>query len=210
MLADRLKEATSSAHTAAERSGYLNRILQGKADVFGYSLLLRNLHPVYVNLEAALDRLCDDPVIMAVRDTRLYRAEAAEFDLVRIAGEKWRRSLPLLTSARKYSDRIEEASGNSGAVLAHAYTRYLGDVNGGRIIKRLLHEKAGVPTEALQFFTYSGIEDMPRFAKDYRRRFDRAGMQGVDETLTLKEAVRAFEFNVELSEEVEKVSIGKV
>ena len=203
MLADRLKEATGAVHARAERSGFINRILRGKADLFGYSLLLRNLCAVYSHLELALDRRQSDPIILEIRDTRLYRTEAARRDLDNLAGPSWGRSLPILASAWRYMDRIAHAEHDPSALLAHAYTRYLGDVNGGQVVKKLLRERTGVPSEALRFFAYPQFHDVSRFAKIYRRQFDIAGMKGVDEPRAIEETELAFELNIALSEEVD-------
>ena len=206
MLADRLKEATGAAHARAEKSGFVNKILRGEADLFGYSLLLRNLCPIYANLELALDRRQADPVILEIRDPRLYRAEAARQDLAKLAGPAWWQSLPLLASAWRYIDRIVVAERSASTLIAHAYTRYLGDVNGGRVVKRLLRERTGVPSEALRFFAYPQIHDVSRFAKIYRRQFDIAGSKGVDQALAIEETELAFEMNIALSEEVDAIA----
>ena len=205
MLADRLRQATRAVHAQAEKSGFVNKILRGEADLFGYSLLLRNLCPIYANLELALDRQQADPVILEVRDPRLYRAEAARQDLANLAGPVWWQSLPILASAWRYIDRIVLAERNSSTLIAHAYTRYLGDVNGGRVVRRLLKESTGVPSEALRFFDYPQIHDVSRFAKVYRRQFDIAGSKGVDQVLAIKETEQAFQMNIALSEEVDAV-----
>ncbi len=203
MIADRLKEAASEAHARAERSGFVSRILRGEADLPGYALFLRNLCAVYANLEHALDTRQADPVIAEIRDTRLYRTGAARHDLKTLAGPEWATTLPILPSARRYADRIVAVADNASALLAHAYTRYLGDINGGQVVRRQLQERMGIGCDALRFFSYREIPDVSGFAKQYRRQFDHAGSKGVDEMRAIEETIQAFQLNIDLSVEVD-------
>lgn len=53
-LAQRLREATRALHQASERAGVMPALLRGNLPLAGFTRLQRNLHALYVALEAAL------------------------------------------------------------------------------------------------------------------------------------------------------------
>ena len=70
---------------------------------------------------------------------RLDRAPAIESDLVALCGAHWSHDIPLLAAGDLYARRIAKAAEGDGTrLIAHAYTRYLGDLSGGQILQRLL------------------------------------------------------------------------
>lgn len=201
-LADLLRARTHSLHARAEKSGLVGEVLNGRGSRGGYALLLRNLLPAYRELEAGLERHCDEPALRAIAVPAVYRARALESDLRGLCGGAWQRSLPLLPSGLRYARRIAAAAtGDGSRLVAHAYTRYLGDLNGGRILRRLLVRSMGLETDALSFYDYPGIPDLDRFARRYREAFDAAG-EFVDADAVGEEAQVAFRLNIDVSEEV--------
>jgi len=199
-LADRLRERTRALHREAERSGIVRDVLQGRASRLGYALLLRNLLPAYQELERGLERHRNQPGVRVVAQPALYRSAALASDLDRLCGPAWNLSLPLLHAGTRYANRIATAAETDGArLIAHAYARYLGDLNGGQIMMRLLARSLGLGPECLAFYAFPGIDDLGRHAGAYRAAFDQAGpeLSGVHEVV--EEAALAFELNIEVS-----------
>lgn len=204
-LADALRARTQSLHLQAERSGVMRSILRRRADVHRYTLLLRNLWPVYAQLEQELTRHGTSAGIAEIAIADVYRAPAIAADLNALCGPSWRQSLPMLPAGERYVNRIVAAGRDDAArLVGHAYTRYLGDLNGGRILRRILAESLGLEQRALNFFAYPRIADLDRFRPDYRQAFDRAGdaIGRIDQVID--EACTAFRLNIELSNAVEK------
>ena len=87
---------------------------------------------------------------------------ALERDLDVLAGPDWPRTIALLPEGKRYAEVVAAASGGAGdRLLAHAYTRYLGDLSGGQVIGRLLGRSLGMTEEALSFYRFAAIEDPP-------------------------------------------------
>lgn len=195
-LLDALRLRTRALHVEAERSGLIADILQGRGTRFSYALLLRNLHPVYATMERALERLKRAPVVGLIVYPELDRAAAIEADLAALsAGE-----LPLLPAAVRYAEAIEAAGSGEGLpLIAHAYTRYLGDLSGGQIIRRLLVRSLALPADALTFYDFPAISDIAAFKGAYRDGIERAGDLIGDFAVVVEEGARAFELNIELS-----------
>ena len=205
-LADLLRRHTRSLHREAERSGVILELLQGQACRYAYALLLRNLLPAYRRLEQGLERHRHRPGMGPVAAPALCRVAAIESDLRVLVGLAWGRSLPLLAPGNRYADRVAAAAdGDGDRLIAHAYTRYLGDLNGGRIIRRLLVRSLGLGASGLAFYDYPGIDDVDEFKSAYRRAVDRAG-EFVDAGAVVAEAKAAFRLNIELSLGVQRAA----
>jgi heme oxygenase len=185
---DGVKAATWDLHMRAERGGIIADILAGKATRSGVALLLRNLLPVYRGLDAS--RFCAPG---------LARCEAIEADLRVLSPDA---EPPLLPEGRAYADRVLEAVQLDGPELvAHAYVRYLGDLNGGRIMQRRLVACLGDAAQGLTVHAYPTLADPAGFIPVYRAQLD-AAMTAGDPDVVVREALVAFDLNIALSEAV--------
>lgn len=203
-LSKLLREGTRAQHMRAERSGFIADLLRGRGQRAGYLLLLRNLLPAYRALEQGLERHAASPVFASLDWPALFRAPALERDLATLAGSDWPRTIALLPEGKRYAEVATAASFGAGhRLLAHAYTRYLGDLSGGQVIGRLLGRSLGMSEEALSFYRFAAIEDADAFKRDFRRALDAASPL-VDGAAIVEEAVMAFELNIALSEAIRR------
>ncbi|HEX4766845.1 MAG TPA: biliverdin-producing heme oxygenase [Lichenihabitans sp.] len=197
-FADRLWARTEPLHRQAERSGIFQALLRGQASPRAYALLLRNLLPVYEALERGLDRRAGSAIVGPLARPEVFRASALRADLAHLDGA----ALPLLGSGQRYAERIDEAARNGGALLvAHAYVRYLGDLNGGQILKRLLGRHLGLGPGSLAFYDFP-CADASVLAADYRVAIDAVGAAIDPVEPVIEEACSAFRLTIALSEEV--------
>jgi heme oxygenase (biliverdin-producing, ferredoxin) len=193
-----LRERTRDLHTQAERSGIIADILHGHATRDGYALMLRNLLPVYQMLEEQLARHAGSPLVGPIVRAELARAGAIENDLQFSSREVL--AAPVLPAAAKYATAIAQASeGDGGRLIAHAYARYLGDLSGGQIVRRLLARSLDLPPVALSFYDFPAISDVAAFKSEYRAAIDRAGDESGDFDAIVEEGAVAFRLNIELS-----------
>ncbi|MBC8068161.1 MAG: biliverdin-producing heme oxygenase, partial [Deltaproteobacteria bacterium] len=87
-------------------------------------------------------------------------------------------------------------------LVAHAYTRYLGDLAGGRMLRRRVSESLGLDASALSFYAFPGIDDVASFAGVYRATIDALGARLATPNAVIEEAALAFSLNIELSDAV--------
>lgn len=208
-LSSALRQRTGSLHAEAERSGFVADMLRGTIDRRSYALFLRNLLPAYRALERGLQAHGTTPVMRDLVRPELFRSNALELDLRALAGEDWDTLLPTLPAATNYSDRIAcAASEESPLLIGHAYARYLGDLSGGQILKRLLAEKLDLGHNALSFYEFPAIADVASYKRGYREAIDRAGAALDDFSAITEEGALAFEFNIALSKDVQAYSTG--
>lgn len=191
-LSAALRAGTRAAHEVAEHSSFVEDLMAGRLDVAGYAALAVQQHAVYRALEAVGDALRD-----AGRDGGLVREElrrvpAIESDLAALLGDDWRSRLVVLPATTAYADRIAAVGGDLPRYAAHAYTRYLGDLSGGQVIKQVLSRKYGLTTG-------TSFYDFPVKVKPLKDAF-RAALDSLDLTpaqheAALDEARVAFRLN---------------
>lgn len=199
-----LKARTARAHLRAEKSGIVADLLRRRATREAFVLFLRNLAPAYAALE---DALAAAPAPAgSIRFAEVERSAALATDLAGFAGSGWR-SLPVMPAAEAYAARIRDVGARSPELLiAHAYVRYFGDLNGGQILRRMIGETLALPAEALGFYDFPDIADMPAFQGGFRTAYERALGAVGDPEAVLAEAETAFEFNISVSEETQAFS----
>ncbi|MGD0120491.1 MAG: biliverdin-producing heme oxygenase [Candidatus Binatus sp.] len=191
---------TKALHVEAERTGIIRELLRGSPTRDGYILLLRNLLPAYQAMEQGLARHIETPGIGALARYRLDRAPAIESDLVVLYGVAWHRDVPLLPAGDNYARCIKEAAqGNGSRLIAHAYTRYLGDLSGGLILRRLLTQSLELRPAELSFYDFPKYPDLAALKSAYREALDRAGRLAGDLKTVVEEGALAFTFNIDLS-----------
>jgi heme oxygenase len=203
-LLEGLRERTRQLHTEAERTGIVADMLRGRARREDYARLLRNLLPVYRTLEEELAKHASSPLLGPIVRGELERAEAIEADLQHLA---LLRSEPVLPEAVSYANAIRQASAGDGSrLIAHAYVRYLGDLSGGQILKRLLARTLDLPPATLSFFDFPGIGDIAAFKAQYRAAIDQVGDEIEDFGAAVEEGARAFRLNIDLSVALQRVA----
>ncbi|RTL50744.1 MAG: biliverdin-producing heme oxygenase [Bradyrhizobiaceae bacterium] len=206
-LVSALYVRTKALHTEAERSGIVVDILRGEASRDDYVLFLRNLVPAYRELEEGLARHAASPILGELARYRLDRASAIESDLEVLSGQGWEARVPLLPAAETYAAKIADAAGGDGSrLIAHAYTRYLGDLNGGQILSRLLAKALDLGPHELSFYDFSRFADPDALKSDYRLAIDRAGDAVSDPAAVVEEGALAFSLNIALSEAVQQAA----
>jgi len=191
--------STKTLHTEAERSGIIRDMLRGEASREGYILLQRNLLPAYQALEAGLEAHRDMPLLSALAAYQLDRASALKADLEALCAGDFSQ-VPVLAEGTAYAKRIEDAAKGDGELLiAHAYTRYLGDLSGGQILKKLLAKKPGLTPAELTFYDFPAYADLAALKSDYRNALDDAGKRAVNPQAIIDEGSVAFQLNTDIS-----------
>ena len=139
-LATQLREGTKKSHTMAENTGFVSCFLKGVVDKSTYRKLIADLYFVYFTMEEELSRLIKEhhPVVSLIDFEELNRCRSLEEDLSFYFGENWNNLLPVSSSAKAYKDRIKHIAVTQPELLiGHHYTRYIGDLSGGQILKRI-------------------------------------------------------------------------
>lgn len=195
-LSESLRAGTRSLHTQAERTGVMAALLRGQLDLAGYARLLAALREVYDALEAELEAHADDPVLAHLRHPGFSRRAAIESDLavlVRLGVAP----ASVVPEALDYAEHLHRLGHEQPALLvAHAWLRYLGDLNGGRVLERIVREKLGVPPDAMSFYRFPALADPMAAAVSWRLALDTAPVSPELQLAIVAEAKAGFERHI--------------
>jgi heme oxygenase len=195
-LAGRLRTETRTVHERTEGSDFVTELMAGHLSRAEVALFARQLYAVYSALEDAADRLGHDPRFAPLDDPALRRVPSLLDDGAALGGTRWR-DQPVLPATAAYADRLSEVGGQAPALVAHHYTRYLGDLSGGLALGRLLSRHLDVaPGEAgVRFYHFPGIPLIKTYRDTYRARLDALPLTASEQDDVVAEAVVAFGLN---------------
>jgi heme oxygenase (biliverdin-producing, ferredoxin) len=195
-LSARLRNATREEHERTESSPFVAALLDGRLDRDAYTALLGQSYLFYRVLEEAGEAWREDAVVGPFVSEELLRRAALEADLAWLAGPAWRESLDPLPATRRYVDRLRAVCFDSAAAfLAHHYTRYLGDLSGGQIIRRRLRQVYGLTTDGVRFYVFDRVPKPKLFKDRYRELLDGLPWDDREQATLLAEANEAFRLN---------------
>ena len=194
-LSEYLREGTADVHREAENSPFVSRFMNGGLDRDTYSRHLLALHGIYGTLEAALESFKDDARLAAFHLPAVWRRAALEADLEYLRGPRWHDEAPV-PSARTYAEHLRALTTDRPLrLVSHAYVRYMGDLSGGQVLKRLAERKLGLSGDGVRFYEFPQIGNVPAFKADFRRRLDELPLVDGERKALLNEARNAFHLN---------------
>ncbi|MCC5579012.1 biliverdin-producing heme oxygenase [Microtetraspora sp. AC03309] len=204
-FAERLKKATWSDHEEAENTAYLDALMSGRVSREGYGEMVAQHYFAYVALEEAGRALTGDPVAGPFVTPELERVPSLEADLEELYGKDWRDRITPSKSTSTYVARINQIADWPGGFIAHHYTRYLGDLSGGQVIRKVAERTYGFDGSAgARFYDFTGISDLKAFKESYRDRLNALDLDEVQARRVIAETVLAYQLNTEVLVEIGK------
>ncbi|XP_022046303.1 heme oxygenase-like [Acanthochromis polyacanthus] len=207
-LSEQIKKVTKESHVRAENTQLMLSFQRGKVTLPQYKLLLCSLYEIYQALEEQLDRNSNHPGVAPIYfPAELARLETIEKDLEYFYGPDWREKIVVPAATKRYCHRLRQiGEENPEFLLAHAYTRYLGDLSGGQVLGRIAQKSMGLKnSEGLSFFAFPGVSSPNLFKQLYRSRMNSVELTEEERNGVLEEAVRAFEFNIQVFDDLQKL-----
>lgn len=204
-LATKLREGTKKAHTMAENVGFVRCFLRGVVEKNSYRKLVANFYFVYTAMEEELERHKDHPVVSKIYFPELHRKHTLEQDLAYYYGAGWRDQVTASAAGQKYVDRIREIANTEPELLVgHSYTRYLGDLSGGQVLKGIAQRAMNlVDGEGTAFYEFETIADEKAFKTTYRQSLDEIDLDEAAADRIVEEANDAFGLNMAMFQELE-------
>ncbi|XP_024145839.1 heme oxygenase [Oryzias melastigma] len=207
-LSEQIKKVTKESHVRAESTELMLSFQRGKVTLPQYKLLLCSLYEIYKALEEEMDRNSSHAGVAPIYfPSELARLEFIEKDLEFFYGTNWREKIVVPAATERYCHRLRQiGKENPEFLVAHAYTRYLGDLSGGQVLGRIAQKSMGLKTsEGLSFFTFPGVSSPNLFKQLYRSRMNSVELTEEQRNGVLEEAVRAFEFNIQVFDDIQKM-----
>ena len=204
-LATKLREGTKKAHTMAENVGFVKCFLKGVVEKTSYRKLVSNLYFVYSAMEEEMGRLRDHPIISKIYFSELDRKDSLEKDLYYYYGANWQEQIAPSPAAQAYIQRIHEIANTAPELLvAHSYTRYMGDLSGGQILKGITQRGMNLSNgEGTAFYEFDDISDEKAFKNMYRQAMDDLPIDDAAADRIVDEANAAFGMNMAMFKELE-------
>jgi heme oxygenase len=188
----------------AENVGFVKCFLKGVVEKKSYRKLVTDLYFVYSAMEDEMERLKDHPIVSKIYFPELNRRESLETDLRFYYGANWQSEIQITPSGQAYVDRIHEVANQAPELLvSHSYTRYLGDLSGGQILKKIAQNAMNLEGAGTAFYEFDNIDDEKAFKDMYR-----AAMNGLDVSQEMADQIvdeenDAFGMNMKMFQELE-------
>jgi len=193
-----IRTASHEQHVEAETSTFMSDLLGGRLGVDAYARYTEQLWFVYEALETGTERLASDPVAGPFIRPELFRLGALERDLAHLRGAGWRAGLSALPATQAYAARVRECAEQwPGGYIAHHYTRYLGDLSGGQIIRGRAEKTWGFERkgDGVRFYVFEEIGNPAAFKREYRELLDAVRADELERQRVVAECKRAFALN---------------
>eukprot|EP01080_Neovahlkampfia_damariscottae_P002819 gene2819-4227_t len=211
-LAQKLKDGTLTNHMTANGMPFIQRFIKLDVNVEDYRMFLSQMLFVYEAMEEELEKNKDHRLIKQIYyPLELNRVDAIKEDLVFFYGKDYKNYIKPIESIQKYTNRIREVSKTNPALLiAHSYTRYLGDLAGGQILKKKAKKAMDLDEEdGTKFYDFPNISNQSAFKQEYREMLNTLNITEIESQEIVNEANISFEFNIKLFEELEEKHFKK-
>ena len=200
-----LKTETKKSHTAAENTKFVSSFLRGVVSEESYKQLVANFYFIYRAMEEEFEKYKDSPILGPVHSDVLNRTNALERDLRYYYGPVWRNHIAPTEQCQRYVDRIRDVADDEPELLiGHHYTRYMGDLSGGQILKGIAENSLKLrPGEGLHFYEFEGIDDKKAFKEQYRATLNTIPINQSMVNAIITEANWAFRLNMFMFDELQ-------
>ncbi|MFJ1645394.1 heme oxygenase (biliverdin-producing) [Streptomyces sp. NPDC088258] len=194
-----IRTASHEQHTVANNSTFMSDLLGGRLGVDAYTRYTEQLWFVYRALEEGTETLRLDPVAGPFIQPELARTPQLERDLAHLRGADWRVGIEPLASTAAYAARVQECVRTwPGGFVAHHYTRYLGDLSGGQVLRDRAEKTWGFERkgDGVRFYVFEEIGNPAAYKRRYRELLDTVAADDLEKQRIIDECKRAFDFNV--------------
>ena len=200
-----LKTETKKSHTAVENTKFIGAFLRGVISKESYRQLVANFYLIYRAMEDEMSKLKESPIVGPIHSDLLSRTNSLERDCRYYYGPNWRAIVVPSEACQQYVNRIREVADDEPELLVgHHYTRYMGDLSGGQILKGIAEKAMDLRDgEGLQFYEFEGIADKKGFKTQYRNTLDTLPINQSMANAIITEANYAFRLNMYMFDELQ-------
>lgn len=198
----------------AKRGTFLKRTQTWNFSSYPLQLGAVALYHTYTAMEEEIEKNKDHSQFAPLYfPAELHRHEALAHDLEYFYGPEWQSQIRCSQATQRYVDRIHQVGQEDPVLLvAHAYTRYMGDLSGGQVLKKVAQRALKLPStgEGLEFYQFDAIHSAKAFKQLYRSRMNELELDMETKKRLVDEAVKAFQFNMEVRDSGEGKEAGGV
>lgn len=199
-----LDDGTRKSHSMAENTQFVTGFFKGLANRNSYRLLMTTLYYVYKAQEEAMDNT-NEARVQILDYPELRRLESLKKDMEFFYGTNWPYLIQPSPAAKEYVARVEEVAATKPYLLvAHQYTRYLGDLFGGQMMGGMARRSLDLPDrEGTAFYTFDGIPSAKDFITEWYTRLNGLDLTDEQKVEIVDEANRVFALNILVFQELD-------
>lgn len=222
-LALALDEGTRQSHSMAENTAFVTGFFKGLSTRQSYTQLLTSLYFVYHKMESSLDDLKSNTsnsnthhVASVLDDAQLRRLASLEQDLKYFYddtnNENWKSQIQPSPATRTYMNRIQQIASDpeqSYLLVAHQYTRYLGDLFGGQMMGNMarrsldLNNNDDEHPSGTAFYKFQDIANVQEYITGWYTRLNALELTAQQKQAIVDEANLVFALNIGILQELE-------
>jgi heme oxygenase len=155
---------------------------------------------------------CQDKRVTALDAPSLRRLEALEKDMEYFYGNDWKSCLETQSyhptkATQQYMKRIQELSGDSDQaylLIAHQYTRYLGDLFGGQMMGNMATRSMKLPDgKGVAFYKFDSISNTNEFITNWYTLLNSLELTEKQKSDIVDEANLVFDLNIGILNELD-------
>lgn len=210
-LALMLDDGTRKSHSVAQNTDFVSGFFKGIGTKSAFATLVTSLYFVYYAMEESFDSTTDARV-KALDNSELRRVPSLERDMEYFYGTNWRDMIAPSKAAKEYVDRVQEVAATEPYLLiAHQYTRYLGDLFGGQMMGGMATRSLGLEDgKGTEFYTFDDIPSTDKFITAWYKELNELNLTGEQKEAIVDEANLVFDLNVGILQELEGSPIQAV
>mmetsp|Transcript_66841 Transcript_66841/g.150992 ORF Transcript_66841/g.150992 Transcript_66841/m.150992 type:complete len:283 (-) Transcript_66841:182-1030(-) len=206
-LALLLDDGTRKSHSVAENTAFVTGFFRGIEKRENFANLVASLHFIYSSMEKAFEEV-EDVGVRAMDYPELRRQRSLEADMDYYFGAAWKSGKVRPSRATKaYVARIQEVAADPEKqylLIAHQYTRYLGDLFGGQMMGGMATRSLGLdPGKGIAFYDFPDIKDNKVFIEDWYAKLNALPLSEAKKAALVEEANRVFALNIGVFEELD-------
>ena len=203
-LALALDDGTRKSHSVAENTAFVTGFFRGIATKTAFSQLVCSLYFVYEAMEKSFDET-KDAGVKALDYNSLRRMPALEEDMAYYFGTEWRSTVRPSTATQEYASRVRKIAGTQPHLLiAHMYTRYLGDLFGGQMMGGMARRSLSLDDgRGTAFYQFDEIPAAKPFIEKWYTQLNALELSDKQKQEIVDEANLVFALNIKLFDELD-------
>lgn len=210
-LAFQLDNGTRKSHSFAENTAFVTGFFKGLSNRDSYCKLQTSLYFVYEAMEDAF-QTTDEAMVKEMDSAELRRLDSLREDMEYFYGPDWEDEIEPTRAAKKYVDRVAEVAREKPRLLiAHQYTRYLGDLFGGQMMSSMARKSLNLSDgKGTSFYEFDEIDSVAEFITAWYGKLNELKLSEREKEEIVDEANYVFELNIGILEELEGKAVSTV
>lgn len=203
-LSQLLDEGTRKSHSMAENSAFVTGFFKGVSNKNTFAELVKSLYFIYETMESTLQSSVETRVI-ALDYPSLRRTKTLETDMEYFFGPNWQKTVTPSPATIEYCKHIAKVGKETPYLLvAHQYTRYLGDLFGGQMMGGMATKSLNLEkNQGTAFYNFESIPNTRAFINEWYTTLNGLDFTEEQRQNLVDEANLVFRLNIGIFNELE-------